>query len=80
MSSESPKMVGGRYGLAGNGLKWLENQEKLGDPRWPPCGAPLAPARVQGGWLVTPPTAQNPMARKWFKMTLFGSTCFGEFL
>ena len=36
MSSEGPKMVGGRYGLAGNGLNWPESQEKSGDPRWPP--------------------------------------------
>ena len=36
MSSEGPKMVGERYGLVGNGLKWTENQEKSGDPRWPP--------------------------------------------
>ena len=36
MSSEGQKMVGGRYGLAGNGLKWLESQEKSGDPRWSP--------------------------------------------
>ena len=36
MSSEGLKMVGGRYGLAGNGLKWPKNQEKSGDPRWPP--------------------------------------------
>ena len=36
MSSEGPKMVGGRYRLAGNGLKWPKNQETSGDPRWPP--------------------------------------------
>ena len=24
------------YGLAGNGLKWPENHEMLGYPRWPP--------------------------------------------
>ena len=35
MSLEGPKMVGGRYGLAGNGLKWPKNQEKSRDPRWP---------------------------------------------
>ena len=28
MSPEGPKMVGERYGLAGNGLKWPKNQEK----------------------------------------------------
>ena len=35
MSPEGPKMVGGRYGLAVNGLKWPESQEKFGDPWWP---------------------------------------------
>ena len=29
-------MVEMSYGLAGNGLKWPENQEISGDPRWPP--------------------------------------------
>ena len=33
MSSEGPKLVRGRNGLAGNGLKWPESQEKSGDPR-----------------------------------------------
>ena len=36
MSSEGPKMVGGRDGLTRNGLKWPESQEKSGDPWWPP--------------------------------------------
>ena len=36
MSSEGPKMVGGRYGLARNGLKWPKSQEKPDDPRWLP--------------------------------------------
>ena len=36
MSSEGPKMVGGRYGLAENGLKWPKSQEKSDDLRWPP--------------------------------------------
>ena len=36
MSLEGPKMVGGRYGLAENGLKWPKSQEKSGDPQWPP--------------------------------------------
>ena len=51
MSSEGPQMVGGRYGLAGNGLKWPKNQETSGDPwwlplplRWPDLGA------SDGGW------------------------------
>ena len=51
MSSEGPKMVGGRYGLAGNGLKWPKSQEKFGDPRWPPppLGRP-DPGVSDGGW------------------------------
>ena len=36
MSSGGPKMVERSYGLAGNGLKWPENQEISSDPRWPP--------------------------------------------
>ena len=36
MSSEGPKMVEIRYGLAENGLKWPKNQEIFGDPWWPP--------------------------------------------
>ena len=51
MSSESPKMVGGRNGLAGNGLKWPENKEKVDDPRWSP--QPLRrpdPGAFGGGW------------------------------
>ena len=35
LSSDGPKMVGGRYGLAENGLKWSKSEEKSGDPRWP---------------------------------------------
>ena len=52
MSLEGPKMVERRYGLAGNGLKWPENQEKPGVPRWPP--PPLRrpdPGASGGGWL-----------------------------
>ena len=51
MFSEGPKMVGGRYGLAGNGLKLPENQETPDDPRWPP--QPLRqpdPGASGGGW------------------------------
>ena len=32
MSSEGPKMVEISYGVAGNGLKWSENQENTSDP------------------------------------------------
>ena len=42
-------MVEMSYGLAGNGLKWPENQEIFGDPRWPPPppdpGRPAAAGR-----------------------------------
>ena len=36
MSSEGPQMVKRSYGVAGNGLKWPENQEKPDDLWWPP--------------------------------------------
>ena len=36
LSSGGPKIVEMSYGVAGNGLKWLKNQEITGDPRWPP--------------------------------------------
>ena len=52
MSSEGPKMVERRYGLAENGLKWPENQEKPGDPWWP--SPPLCrpdPGAFGGDWL-----------------------------
>ena len=42
-------MVGERYGLAGNGLKWPKNQETSGDPRWPPLRRP-DPGSSGGGW------------------------------
>ena len=44
-------MVEMRYGLAENGLKWPENQEKSGDPRW--SSSPLRrpdPGAFGGGW------------------------------
>ena len=45
-------MVGVRYGMAGNGLKWQKNQDKPGDPRWPhpPLRRP-DPGASDGGWL-----------------------------
>ena len=51
MSSEGQKLVGGRYGMAGNGLKWPENQEKPAVPRWrpPPLHRP-DPGASGGGW------------------------------
>ena len=48
MSSEGPKMVERSYGVAGNGLKWLKNQENTDDPRWP--SPPLR--RPVRGWLA----------------------------
>ena len=51
MSSEGPKMVERRYGLAGNGLKWPENHDRSGDPRW--SSLPLRrpdPSASGGGW------------------------------
>ena len=51
MSSKGPKMVGGGFGLAGNGLKEPKSQEKSDDPRWPP--SPLRrpdPRASDGGW------------------------------
>ena len=51
MSSEGPKMVGGRNGLAGNGLKWPKSQEKPSDPRWsPPQLRRPDPSASSGGW------------------------------
>ena len=55
----------------------------VGRETWPAGssggGAPPWPARVAGGWPVTPPTAQNPTTRKWVKTTQFGVHDLGEF-
>ena len=51
MSPEGPKIVEGRYGLVGNGLKWPKNEENSEDPLWPP--PPLHrpdPSASDGGW------------------------------
>ena len=72
MSSEGPKMVGGRYGLAGNGLKWPENQEKPGNPRWPP--PPLRrpdPRASSGRW---PGNFAGVTVRRW-RTYLAGACC-----
>ena len=53
MSSEGPKMMGGRYGLAENGLKYPKSKEKSGDPRWPPPPPPFSrpdPGAFDDGW------------------------------
>ena len=63
MSSEGPKMVGERYGLAGNGLKWPKNQEKPGDPRW--SSSPLHrpdPGASGGRW---PGNLAGVTVRRW---------------
>ena len=63
MSSEGPKMVGGRYGLAGNGLKWPKNHKISGDPRWPP--PPLRrpdPGASGGSW---PGNLVGVIVRRW---------------
>ena len=51
MSSEGPKIVKRSYGVAGNGLKWPENQEITDDPWWlpPPLRQPV-PGASGGGW------------------------------
>ena len=43
MSSEGPKTMGGRYGLAWNGRK----TPKSGDPRWRPPSPSPSPARSE---------------------------------
>ena len=72
MSLEGPKMVERRYGLAGNGLKWPENQEKPCVPRWPP---PLLcrpdPGVSGGGWPGNFPTGVVWMSPS----SLYGSCC-----
>ena len=47
MSSEGPKMVERIYGVAGNGLKWPENQENTGGRRRRFAGPiPARPAAI----------------------------------
>ena len=51
MSSEGPKIVERSYGVAGNFLKWPENQENTGDPWWPPPSLRWPdPGASGGGW------------------------------
>ena len=72
MSSEGQKMVGGGYGLAGNGLKWPKNQEKPRDPRWPP--PPLRrpnPSPSGSGW---PGNLVGVTVRRWLTY-LAGECC-----
>ena len=64
------------------GLIWARSVA-VGHETWPAGsfggGALPWPARVAGGWPVTPPTAQNPTARKWIKTTKFGVHDLGGF-
>ena len=63
-------MVERRYGwLAGNGLKWPENQERSGDPRWP---LPLLdPSASDYGW---PENFICVIVRRW-RSSLAGACC-----
>ena len=71
MSSNGPKMVGGRYGLAENGLKWPKNQEKPGDPRWPPPSIHRPDLGTSGGkW---PRNLAGVIVRRW--RTSLASVC-----
>ena len=45
MSSEGPKIMGRRYGLADNALKSPENEERSGDPRATVAAAAASSAR-----------------------------------
>ena len=77
MSSEGPKMVGGRYGSACNGRK----TSKSGDPPWrpPPIWACLAvvrheisPAQSSGGGA---PPCPARVARGWPESPPTAKTC-----
>ena len=75
MSSEGPKMVGGRYGLAGNGLKRPKNHKMSGDPRWPPPPPPplrrLDPGLSGCDW---PRNLAGVIIRRW-RTYLDGACC-----
>ena len=72
MSSKGPKVVEMRYGLAGNGLKWPENQERSGDPRWPPTPLRrLDPGASDCGW---PENFNGMIVRRW-RTSLDGACC-----
>ena len=63
-------MVGGRYGLAGNGLKWPENHKMSDDPRW---SLPLLrrPDPGASGW---PRNLAGVIFRRWCTY-LAGACC-----
>ena len=72
MSSEGPKMAGGRYGLAGNGLKWPKNHKMSGDPRWsPPLLRWPDPGASGGGW---PGNLAGVIVRRW--QTYLAGACY----
>ena len=72
MSSEGPKMVGGRYGLAGNGLKRSKNHKMSGDPRWPPPPLRrLDPSASGCGWARN---LADVIIRRW-RTYLVGACC-----
>ena len=66
-------MVERRYGwLAGNGLKWPENQERSGDPRWPlPLLRRLDPSASDYGW---PENFIGVIVRRW-RSSQAGACC-----
>ena len=50
-------MVGGRHGLAENGLKWPKNHKMFGDPRWqppPPLRGPIRERPAAAGQEIWP--------------------------
>ena len=65
-------MVGGRYGLAGNGLKWPKNREKPDDPRWPPSSLRRPDPGASGG--VWPGNLAGVTVRRW-RTSLAGACC-----
>ena len=72
MSSEDPKMVERRYGLAENGLKWPKNHEMSCDQRWPP--PPLCrpdPGASGDGW---PRNLAGVIVWRW-RTSLVGACC-----
>ena len=71
MSSEGPKMVGGSYRLAENGLKWPKNHKMSDDPQWssPPLRQPDTGAS-SGGWQGN---LAGVIVRRW--RTYLGGAC-----
>ena len=59
MSSGGRKMVEMSYGVAENGMKWPENQEITGDPRWSPPPLRWPDPGASGGGLEISPTRSS---------------------